>query len=132
MRRLFGRLIRAERVLRALPPRDPRQDLPPEAVARADAVLDRLGADRAAAIAPEDAAWFEATIRPLLPRWLTYAGDLHRWHERRAAMWRAAEARRRDEGLPAPDTVFSGNALQALRRLLVSEPATPVPAMVAG
>jgi hypothetical protein len=127
MRRLLYRLRRVERALDALPPRDPRQDLPPEELARADAVLDRLGAGRASSIAAEEAAWFETTIRPLLPRWLCYAGDLSRWQERRAAHRREAEARPRRE---APPPAFSGNALRALQRLLVREATTPVPAMV--
>jgi hypothetical protein len=69
MRRLLTRLLRAERALRTLEPRDPRQDLDPESRAAAEAMLAALGAEPPEKLDRAEKAWFEREIRPLLPRW---------------------------------------------------------------
>jgi hypothetical protein len=127
MRRLLARLLRAERALLTLPPRDPRQDLPAEIVAGAEAMLEALGAEPPEALDKEETAWFERRIRPLLPLWASYAARLRRWQERDVAVHEARahrEVMRRLGGSPKVTPVFSANALRAFARLgLVAEAA---------
>lgn len=118
MRRLLTRLLRAERALWSLEPRDPRRDLPEGAVARALGALERLGAEPPQALEAEEAAWFERTIRPGLPAWVIYERRLRIWRERwRRIRWE--RERRRAPGFwsPAREAVFSANAHRAFARL---------------
>jgi hypothetical protein len=120
MRRLFARLLRAERALATLPPRDPRQDLDEEVVKGADAMLEALGTEPPQALDQSEAAWFEAKIRPLLPRWASYAVRLQRWQEREVAVHQARARReviRRLGGTPKVTPVFTAGALRAFERL---------------
>jgi hypothetical protein len=124
MRRLLARLLRAERALATLPPRDPRQDLDEEVVAGAEEMLEALGAEPPRSLDRAEAAWFEATIRPLLPRWVSYAVRSARWQERDRALYEVRNRRevaRRLGGslgaIPKVAPVFSAAALRAFERL---------------
>jgi hypothetical protein len=124
MRRLLARILRAERALATLPPRDPRQDLDGEVVAGAEEMLEALGAEPPKPLDPREAAWFERHIRPLLPRWVAYAVRLARWQERDRALYELRnrrEVQRRLGGslgaVPKATPVFSAAALRAFERL---------------
>jgi hypothetical protein len=130
MRRLFARLLRAERALATLPPRDPRQDLDEEVVEGAEAMLEALGAEPPKRLDPREAAWFERHIRPLLPRWAAYAVRSARWQEREQGLYEVRnrrEVQRRLGGSlgAAPKFVpaFSDAALRAFERLGLLEEA---------
>jgi hypothetical protein len=127
MRRLLARLLRAERALRTLPPRDPRQDLPPEVVARAEATLEAVGAEKWAPLPPGEADWFDATILPRLPSWVAYDARQARWTDRQRE---ALHARRQRHahifmGFPPPDSIFTRAGRRALQRLGLLLPAVP-------
>jgi len=123
MRGLLGRLRRVERLLRTLPPRDPRQDLDPDDAVRAGAILEAIGAEAPAPLGPEDAAWFRRVLAPRLSRWAAYAVRLERWREREEAAYAARSrrlvARRLNGGLAPPLRLpgFSAAALRAFERL---------------
>ncbi|MBX6369054.1 MAG: hypothetical protein IRZ04_13785 [Rhodospirillales bacterium] len=123
MRGLLGRLRRAERLLRVLPPRDPRQDLDPDEAARAEAILAAIGAEAPEPLDPEDAAWFHRFLAPRLTRWAAYAVRLGRWRQREeaayAARTRRLVQRRLNGGLAPPPRLpgFSEAALRAFERL---------------
>ena len=121
MKRFLGRLLRAERALRTLEPRDPRQDLDPEARAAAEAILASLGADKAATLERGEKARFEREIAPLLPRWAAYAARLASWQAREHAILEARfrrETQRRLADLPpAANPAFAPAVLRGLERL---------------
>jgi hypothetical protein len=124
VRRLLSRLLRAERALDTLPPRDPRRDLPGEDVEEAEILLEALGAEPPQALHPEEADWFEARVRPLLPRWVAYAVRSARWQERERVLYEARSRRevvRRLGGslgaVPGATPAFSAGALRAFERL---------------
>jgi hypothetical protein len=126
MRRLLTRLLRAERAVSTLQPRDPRKDLPPEEAARAQNLLEALGAEAPAPLAPEEAGWFERTIRPRLPAWIVYDRRQQRWNEGQHEARRVREKRHfhRVLGHPPTRSIFSAEELRALARLgLVAEAA---------
>jgi hypothetical protein len=124
MRRFLARVLRAERALSSLPPRDPRQDLPRETVESAEDLLEALGAEPPETLEPEEAAWFERRMRPLLPRWASYAARLRYWQEPALAVHEARERRevmRRLGGASRVTPAFSANVLRAFAGLGLAE-----------
>jgi hypothetical protein len=108
-------------------PRDPRQDLDPEAREAAEAILAALGAEKPARLDRAEKAWFEREIRPLLPRWAAYAARFSLWeareHARLAARFRRETRRRLADVAGAPRPAFAPGVLRGLERLGFLAPA---------
>jgi hypothetical protein len=86
--RYAGRLARLFRKAALLPPRDPLAAMSDADMARASKLIEAktLGdgwfPEGRPAIAPEDAAWFEAAIRPFLPAYAAFCARYEAWRRR--------------------------------------------------
>jgi hypothetical protein len=114
--RFAARLARLFRRAALLPPRDPLAGLTDQEMARAEALIgiktldDGWFPEGRPAIAAEDAAWFEATIRPFLPAYAAFCARFDAW-QRRIDPPRGAHARRAACNFPA----FAGRPRPRIR-----------------
>lgn len=86
--RFAGRLARLFRRAALLPPKDPLAALSDQDMERAAKVIEIATLDDGwfpggrPAIAAEEAAWFEAAIRPVLPAYVAFCARMEAWRRR--------------------------------------------------
>jgi hypothetical protein len=86
--RFAGRLARLFKRAALLPPRDPLAAMSDAEMARAGELIriktleEGWYPEGRPAIAAEDAAWFEAAIRPLLPAYAAFCAKFQAWRRR--------------------------------------------------